>query len=59
MPGTPHSSNPSQQTPYVIYKKDGKTFDKFGNIVDSASPEAHIPLEEFYNLRIDYALPRN
>ena len=47
MPGKPHSPFPNQQKPYVVQMKDGKTFDKFGNVVLSNSPEAHIPLEEF------------
>jgi|GEM_PF-2966978 len=32
--------------------KDGKVFDKHGNVVLSESPEAHIPLEEF-KIKID------
>jgi hypothetical protein len=47
MPGKPHSPNPSQQKPYVIHMKDGKTLNKFGQVVTNNSPEAHIPLEEF------------
>ncbi|HSX03339.1 MAG TPA: hypothetical protein VLG76_01275 [Rhabdochlamydiaceae bacterium] len=47
MPAKPHSPLPCHHRPYVIHNKDGKTFDKFGNIVDSSSPEAHIPLEEY------------
>ncbi len=48
MPGKPHSPNPCQQNPYIIHMRDGKTLDKYGNIVaDASSPEAHIPLEEF------------
>ena len=47
MPGKPHSPNPSQQKPYVIYKQHGKILDKFGNDVMASSPEAHIPLDEF------------
>lgn len=47
MPGKPHSPNPSQQKPYVIYRKHGKILDKFGNAVEASSPEAHIPLDEF------------
>ncbi len=47
MPGKLHSQNLSQQKPYVIYKKDGNTLDKFGNAVNSSSPKAHIPIEEF------------
>jgi hypothetical protein len=47
MPGKPHSPNPSQQKPYIIQKKDGKAFDKHGNMVEQKAPEAHIPLEEF------------
>ncbi len=47
MPGKPHSPLLYQQKPYVIHKKNGNTLDKFGNAVDSAAPEAHIPVEEF------------
>jgi hypothetical protein len=48
MPGKLHSPNPYQQKPYVIYKKDGKTFDKFGGVLKSSDDlSAHIPLEEF------------
>lgn len=47
MPGNPNSRNLQQQKPYVVEMKNGKTLDKKGNIVDSLSPEAHIPLEEF------------
>jgi tetratricopeptide (TPR) repeat protein len=47
MPGKPHSPFPYQQKPYVIYKKNGETLDKFGNVVDSAASEAHIPIEKF------------
>jgi hypothetical protein len=51
MPGKPHSPFPNQQKPYVIQMKDGKYFDKVGNIVSSSSPEAHIPLDEFVYLK--------
>lgn len=48
MPGKPHSPFPYQQKPYVIYTKNGKVLDKFGNILDDSSlPQVHIPLEEF------------
>ena len=47
MPGKPHSPFLYQQKPYVIYKKNGKTLDKFGNVVDPTDPVAHIPIEEF------------
>ncbi len=47
MPGKPHSIKPHQTKPYIIYQKHGKIFDKFGNIVDGASAEAHIPIDEF------------
>lgn len=47
MPGKPHSIKPHQTKPYIIYQKHGKTYDKFGNIVDGASAEAHIPINEF------------
>ena len=47
MPGKPHSPFAYQQKPYVIHKKDGKAFDKYGKLVEQNSPEAHIPIEEF------------
>ena len=47
MPGKPHSSNPSQQKPYVVQQKSGKAFDKQGDLIQPEKPEAHIPLEEF------------
>ncbi len=47
MPGKSHSPIPSQQKPYVIEMRDGKTLDKLGNVVSSDSPAAHIALEEF------------
>ena len=47
MPGKLHSPHKHQQKPYVIQRKDGKAFDKYGNLVAQDSPEAHIPLEEF------------
>ena len=49
MPGKPHSPHPHQRFPYVIHQVDGKTFDRFGNIVHEKSPAAHIPLEEFFS----------
>ena len=33
MPGKPHSKNLNQRTPYVVQMKEGKTLDKFGNVV--------------------------
>ena len=53
MPGKPHSPNPLQQNPYVVYSKNGKAVDKLGNLVDLASPEAHIPINEFDFSRYD------
>jgi tetratricopeptide (TPR) repeat protein len=47
MPGKPHSSNPCQQKPYVSQVKNGQSLDKYGNIVNKKSPEAHIPIDEF------------
>ena len=47
MPGKLHAKYPQQQKPYVVQMKDGKTLDKFGNVVSYDSLEAHIPLEEF------------
>jgi len=47
MPGKPHSSNPCQQKPYVTQVKNGQSLDKYGNIVNKKSPDAHIPIDEF------------
>lgn len=47
MPGKPHSSNLSQQKPYVVQQRDGRAFDRNGNFVSPDSPEAHIPIQEF------------
>ncbi|MEN9654288.1 MAG: hypothetical protein RL235_400 [Chlamydiota bacterium] len=47
MPGKPHSPYSHQQKPYVIQMKDGKAFDRQGNLVPHESPEAHIPIDEF------------
>lgn len=47
MPGKLHSPHLHQQKPYVIQMKDGKAFDKFGNLVSHENPEAHIPINEF------------
>ncbi len=47
MPGKPHSQWTSQRRPYVVVMKNGDTLDNAGNIVMAASPEAHIPIEEF------------
>lgn len=47
MPGKPHSSHPHQQQPYVVQMKDGKAFDRHGNLVPHESPTAHIPVKEF------------
>lgn len=54
MPGKSHSPYPHQQQPYVVQMKDGKAFDKHGNLVPHEALEAHIPINEFvyreYNL---------
>jgi len=47
MPGKPHSPFPHQQKPYVVQMKNGEIIDKYGNIVERNSIEAHIPLDEF------------
>ena len=46
MPGKSHSPHPHQQKPYVVQMKDGKAFDKHGNLVLHESPEAHEPIPE-------------
>ena len=45
--GKPHSPNPAQRTPYVVYQKDGNFLNKDGTFVSSSSKDAHIPYEEF------------
>ena len=47
MPGKPHSTNPCQQKPYINWRVNGKSVDKFGNFVENDSPAAHIPLDNF------------
>ena len=47
MPGKPHSPNFYQQNPYINRRIDGQSLDKFGNVVNHTSPEAHIPINEF------------
>lgn len=47
MPGNPNSPWPAQQAPYAKRQKDGRFYDKDGNIVSGDSPEAHIPLGDF------------
>jgi|GEM_PF-2446811 len=47
MPGKPYSPMPYQRNPYVIQKRDGKAFDRYGRLVPHEAPEAHIPFDEF------------
>ncbi|MCH9621354.1 MAG: hypothetical protein S4CHLAM20_07740 [Chlamydiia bacterium] len=47
MPGKPHAKWPAQRKPYVVNMKHGKYIDKYGNMVNKKTAEAHIPLEEF------------
>ena len=47
MPGNPNSINPAQQKPYVIYRKDGVSYDALGRPVQSNDPAAHIPRAVF------------
>jgi tetratricopeptide (TPR) repeat protein len=47
MPGKPHSMRPAQRNSYVICSKQGKVYDKIGNVVLKDSEEAHIPYNEF------------
>ena len=47
MPGKPHSPLSHQQKPYVVQKKDGKAFNKLGNLIDQNATEVHIPIDEF------------
>lgn len=47
MPGNPYSPNVAQRQPYIVRQKDGKFFDKNGNIVDKKTLEGHIPYNEF------------
>ncbi|MBB6274369.1 RHS repeat-associated protein [Pedobacter cryoconitis] len=48
MPGNPNSPNAAQQNPYVIFKKNGVSYDVNGSPLKNASdPAAHIPLNKF------------
>ena len=48
MPGNPQSPNLAQRNPYIVFKKNGITYDVNGQPLKSASePAAHIPLESF------------
>ncbi|MGN8055091.1 DUF6443 domain-containing protein [Pedobacter sp. 22163] len=47
MPGNPNSINPAQHKPYVIYRKDGISYDALGRPVDARDPAAHIPRDIF------------
>ena len=47
MPGKLHSPLPHQQKPYIIEMKNGKAFDKYGNLIEPDLPAAHIPIEEY------------
>lgn len=48
MLGNPNRPNAAQQNPYVIFKKNGVSYDVKGSPVKNASdPAAHIPLNKF------------
>ena len=48
MPGNPASPNVAQQSPYVVFKKNGVAYDVNGNALKSVTDEAaHIPVEKF------------
>jgi hypothetical protein len=47
MPGKPHSPYPYQRMPYINQRINGESLDKFGNIVNNKSPEAHVLINEF------------
>lgn len=48
MPGNPNSPNAAQQNPYVIFKKNGVSYDVNGSpLKNAADPAAHIPLNKF------------
>lgn len=47
MPGNPHSPNMRQQKPYIVQQKNGKAFDKYGNLLELEDPNLHIPISEF------------
>ncbi|MFK7826939.1 MAG: hypothetical protein AB8G05_22540 [Oligoflexales bacterium] len=48
MPANPNSPWSSQHRPYATMKKNGKYYDKNGNILqDNKNDAAHIPLDEF------------
>lgn len=48
MQGSPSSTYPSSQAPYVAWQRNGQPLDVNGNVLPSANvPEAHIPLSDF------------
>jgi hypothetical protein len=47
MPGDPASPFKNSQSPYYVQQRNDQTLDKYGNPVESDSPEAHIPADEF------------
>lgn len=47
MPGNPNSPHPGSRQPYVRHVRNGKSLDAQGRPVDVATPEAHIPLDQF------------
>ena len=48
MPGNPRSPNLAQRNPYIVFKKNGITYDVNGQPLKNASESAaHIPLESF------------
>lgn len=51
MLGKSHRKYSHQQKPYVIHMRDGKTNDKFSNVVLRDSPEAHIPMDDHLSRR--------
>lgn len=45
--GNPNASQPGQRYDNVRVQKNGKSYDKNGNVVPIRSRESHIPLEDF------------
>jgi hypothetical protein len=45
--GNPSASQPGQRYDNVRVQKNGKSYDKNGNVVPRRSRESHIPLEDF------------
>ena len=58
MPGNPNSPYPNSQQPYVRWQANGKPLDVNGQPLPTAkTPEAHIPLEDYPDVPLDFFDP--